>query len=185
MPDPKPTEMRVDARHNRTRILDIAHDLLAVSSDASLNSIAKAAGVGPGTLYRHFPTREALVLAVYRYDIDRHIASVPGLLGERPPLEALTRWFEDLSALIRIKHGLGDALDATTKDTITQETTGPVLGAITLMLKAGEADGTIRAGLDPADVLLLMSCLWRTPDTAEGREQSRRLLGTISRSLRG
>lgn len=184
MPDPKPTAMRVDAQHNRTRILEVAHDLLAASSDASLNSIAKAAGVGPGTLYRHFPNREALVLAVYRHDVQRHVDLAPDLLDEQSPLTALARWFEGLSSLIRIKHGLGDALNATAREEITRETTGPVLGAITLLLAAGEADATIRAGLGPADVLLLMSCLWRTPDTAGGREQSRRLLDIICRGLR-
>jgi AcrR family transcriptional regulator len=183
MPDPKPATMRVDAQHNRARILEVAHDLLAASSDASLNSIAKEAGVGPGTLYRHFPTREALVLAVYRNDVQRLVDSVPELLSQQPPLSALTRWFEGLSSLIRIKHGLGDALDAATKEAINQETYGPVVGAIALMLTAGEADRTIRPGLDPADVLLLMSCLWRTPDTIDGRDQSQRLLDSISRGL--
>jgi AcrR family transcriptional regulator len=183
MPDPKPATMRVDAQQNRARILEVAHDLLAASSDASLNSIAREAGVGPGTLYRHFPNREALVLAVYRHDVQRLIDSAPNLLSQQPPLKALTRWFERLSSYIRLKHGLGDALDAATKDAINQETYGPVVDAIALMLTAGEADGTIRPGLDPADVLLLMGCLWRTPDTADGHDQSQRLLDIISRGL--
>lgn len=183
MSDPGPATMRIDAQQNRARILEVAHDLLAASSDASLNSIAQAAGVGPGTLYRHFPTREALLLALYRHDVQRLVDSVPQLLRAHPPLEALTLWFERLSSYIRLKHGLGDALDASTKEAITNKTYGPVVEAIGVMLQAGQADGTIKPGLDPADVLLLMGCLWRTPDTSAGRSQIRRLLDIITNGL--
>jgi AcrR family transcriptional regulator len=183
MTEPKTTTLRSDAQHTRARILEVAHDLLAVSNDASLNSIAKEAGVGPGTLYRHFPTREALILAVYRHDVQRLVDDAPGLLNEHSPLAALTVWFERLSSYIRLKHGLGDALDAATKEAITDETYGPVVRAIAVMLNAGQADGTIRSGLDPADVLLLMGCLWRTPDTVVGHAQIRRLLDIITRGL--
>jgi AcrR family transcriptional regulator len=183
MPDPKPAAKRVDAQLNRTRILEVAHDLLAESTDASLNSIAKAAGVGPGTLYRHFPNREALVLAVYRHDVQRLVDWVPELLQEQTPLAALTTWFERLASYIRLKHGLGDALGAATKQAINDETYGPVIDAIELMLAAGEADGTIRPRLDPGDVLLLMSGLWRTPETVDGQAQIRRMLDIISRGL--
>jgi AcrR family transcriptional regulator len=183
MPEPKPATMRIDAQHNRTRILEVAHDLLAESSDASLNSIARAAGVGAGTLYRHFPNREALVLAVYRHDVQRLVDSAPALLSEHSPLSALALWFGRLSSYIRLKHGLGDALDAATKQAINDETYGPVLGAIALMLTAGQTDGTIRPGLEPGDVLLLMGSLWRTPETADGQAQVERLLEIVSRGL--
>ena len=183
MPNPKPATMRIDAQQNRAHILEVAHDLLAESNDASLNSIAKAAGVGPGTLYRHFPTRESLILGVYRHDVQHLVDSAPELLKEEPPMSALTLWFERLSSYVRIKHGLGDALDAATREAINNETYGPVVDAIALMLAAGEADGTIRPGLDPADVLLLMGSLWRTPDTAAGQSQIRRLLDIIAHGL--
>lgn len=179
----KPGTMRVDAQHNRARILEVAHDLLAASSDASMNSIAKEAGVGPGTLYRHFPNREALILAVYRHDVQRLVDSAPELLSGQSALSALIRWFERLASYVRLKHGLGDAMDAATKEALTQETYGPVVGVVAVMLAAGEADATIRPGLDPADVLLLMGCLWRTPDTAGGRDQIQRLLDILSRGL--
>ena len=183
MPDPKPATMRIDAQQNRAHILEVAHELLAASNDASLNSIAKEAGVGAGTLYRHFPNREALILAVYRHDVERLVDAAPKLLAERPPLAALTVWFERLSSYIRLKHGLGDALHAATKEAIVDETYAPVVDAIGLMLAAGEADGTIRPGLDPADVLLLMGSLWRTPETTDGQAQIARLLDIISRGL--
>jgi AcrR family transcriptional regulator len=182
MLEPK-APMRANAQRNRARILEVAHDLLAASSDASMNSIAQAAGVGAGTLYRHFPTREALVLAVYRHDVQRLVDSAPELLGQHSALDALTLWFERLASYIRIKHGLGDALDTATREAITDETYGPVIEAITAMLAAGEADGTIRPGLDPADVLLLMGSLWRTPNSTAGRAQIRRLLNIVSHGL--
>jgi AcrR family transcriptional regulator len=184
MPDPEPTPMRADAQQNRERILDVAHDLLAADPGASTNAIAKAAGVGAGTLYRHFPTREALLLAVYRHDVQRLVDAVPDLLAEGPALTALTRWFARLASYIRLKHGLGDALDAATKQAMTDQSYGPVIAAIARMLAAGEADGTIRPGLDPADVLLLMSSIWRTPDETDGNPQEQRLLDSIARALR-
>ncbi len=177
-------KVRADAQRNRERILEIAR--LAFTrhgSAAALDDIARRAGVGPGTLYRHFPNREALILAVYQHDVQRLVDSVPQLLREHPPLTAVALWFERLASYIRLKHGLGDALDAATKQSITDDSYGPVVGAIASMLQAGAADGTIRPGLDPGDVLLLMSCLWRTPETADGRAQLTRLLDQICRSL--
>lgn len=88
----------------------LAHDMPAESPDASLNSIAKRAGVGPGTLYRHFPTREALILEVHRHDVGRLVGSVPDVLAAHAPLDALRQWFTTLAAYVRIKHGLGEAL---------------------------------------------------------------------------
>src|ERR1700744_2203383 len=83
---------RADARANRERLLEVAREALRESSDASLNSIAKRAGVGTGTLYRHFPNREALVFAVYQDDVEKVSARAPGLLAEHPPVEALRSW---------------------------------------------------------------------------------------------
>lgn len=175
---------RSDAQANRARILEVARDLLTSDGDASLNSIAKASGVGPGTLYRHFPTREALVLAVYRAEVQRLVDWAPELVATEPPLTALRRWFERLASQIRLKHGLGDALSAAAKDSVTSETYAPVIGAISLILQAGEADSTIRPSLDPDDVLMLMSSVWRTPLTPAGQRQSSRLLDLVLDSLR-
>ena len=129
-----------------------------------MNSIAKAAGVGPGTLYRHFPNLEALVLAVYRHDVQQLADSAPILLAEHPPLDALRPWFDRLAHYGRIKHGLADVLHAATSDGLAGETYGPVIGAITLLLRACDAAGSIQPGLDPDDVLLLTGFLWRIDD---------------------
>jgi len=176
---------RSDAQQNRARILSVARQALTEDGDASLNSIAKRAEVGPGTLYRHFPNREALVLEVFRAEVQRLVDQVPTLLGSEPPLMALRHWFERLATYITIKRGLGDALTAAAHDSITNETHGPVIGAIGTILRAGEEDGTIQPGLDPDDVLLLMSCVWRVPPGPAGEKQAGRLLDLIIDSLRG
>ena len=137
--------LRADAQQNRDRILEAAREAFAASGDASLNSIAKKAGVGPGTLYRHFPNREALVLAVYRYDLQKLADSAAELLAEHEPPRALRLWFDRLAYYGMSKHGLADVLHAATSDGLAGETYGPVIGAITLLLTACADDGCIRA----------------------------------------
>jgi AcrR family transcriptional regulator len=176
--------MRADAQQNRTRILAVAHDALAQSADASLNSIAKAAGVGAGTLYRHFPTREALVLAVYRYDVDQLVDSVPSLLAAQPPLDALRTWIERLALCVQIKHGLGDALDAATKNEIVRDTYQPVIDAIAELLHACEDVGVVREGVDADDVLLLAGSLWRIEPGPRAEARAGRVLDLLIDGLR-
>jgi AcrR family transcriptional regulator len=173
--------VRSDARENRDRILEVARRALAESGDTSLNQIAQQAGVGPGTLYRHFPKREALVLAVYQLDVDRLVNSASDLLAKMPPLEALRSWTTDLVSYMRIKHGLGDALSPGARQSVTEQTYGPVIAAITQILEAGQADGTVRADADAADFLMLTGALWRAADE-EGRPQ--RMLAVILDGLR-
>lgn len=175
---------RTDARQNRARILEVAAQLLARDGDASLNAVAKQAGVGAGTLYRHFPNREALVLAVYRAEVARLADRAPELLRVAPPLEALRSWFAELAGYIRLKHGLGAALTAANHEAATADTYGPVIIAIGSLLAAGEADGSVRPGLDPDDVLMLMSSVWRVPAGKAGHEQAERLLDLAVDSLR-
>lgn len=95
---------------------------------------AQRAGVGPGTLYRNFPTKEALV--VYQHEVDRLVESVPQLPATRPPLEALRHWTVDLVAAMRKRHGLGDALSSDAHQAIAEHTYGPVIAAITRLLEA-------------------------------------------------
>ncbi|QIQ00909.1 TetR/AcrR family transcriptional regulator [Streptomyces liangshanensis] len=167
---------RSDAVKNRAVILQVAHDALAESPDASLNSIAKRAGVGPGTLYRHFPTREALILEVHRHDTERLVASVPDVLAAHPPLDALRQWFTTLASYVRIKHGLGEALHSAAAQEVVSASWPPVTAAVKQLLTACEQAGEVRPGIDPVDVIMLMSCLWRTPDNAQGAAQAGRLL---------
>lgn len=171
------TVVRSDARENRARILDAARQALAEDGDTSMNQIAQLAGVGPGTLYRNFPNREALVLAVYRLEVDQLAEAVQGLLATLPPREALRRWTTDLISAMRRKHGLGDALSPAGHRAITGQTFGPVIAALTELLDAGKRAGTIRPDADPLDFLQFTGALWRAASGADDRSQ--RMLGVI------
>jgi AcrR family transcriptional regulator len=171
--------VRSDARENRDRILRAARAALAEDGTTSMNQVAQRAGVGAGTLYRNYPTREALVLAVYSDEVGRLVDAVPAQLAGQPPLEALRRWVTDLVAAMRAKHGLGDALSPGARRAVTEQTYGPVLAAVTRLLDAGKADGTIRADADPEDVLALTGALWRATE-----DRSRSMLDLVLAGLR-
>ena len=166
--------VRSDARENRARILAAAREAFTEDGTTSMNQVAQRAGVGPGTLYRNFPTREALVLAVYQDEVARLVDSVADLLASSTPVEALRAWTMELVGAMRKKHGLGDALSPSAHQTITEQTYEPVLAAITQLLDAGKAAGTIRQDADPRDFLQLTGALWRA---AEDRTQP--MLGLI------
>ncbi len=174
---------RADAQRNRSRILDVAYTAFAADPDVSLNAIAKLAGVGPGTLYRHFPTREALLLAVYQEEVEHLVASVDDMLSTSEPLDAFRAWARRLAAHARLKHGLGDALTGAAAQAVIGATWGPVSGAIARLLDAAAAQGDIRNGVDPNDVVLLLSSLWRVPEGEAGLVQADRLLEMIIASL--
>lgn len=142
-----------------------------------MNRVAQRAGVGAGTLYRHFPTREALVMAVYQDEVERILGTVPALLTEMAPLEALRHWTNDLVEAVRRKHGLGDALSSGAHQAITEQTYGPVVAAIKEILDAGKHDGSIRADADPSDFLQLTGALWRAAPGPDDR--SPRMLALI------
>ncbi|MFJ4467065.1 TetR/AcrR family transcriptional regulator [Streptomyces sp. NPDC089424] len=162
----------------------MAHDAFTEDGATSLNTIAKRAGIGPGTLYRHFPTREALILAVYRHDVQRLVDSVPQVLAGHPPLEAFRVWFHTLARYVRLKHGLGEALhNAAVQDSINA-TYEPVTGAVAGLLGACVENGDLRAGLDAADVLLVMGFLWRVAPGEDGAEQADRIMELVIDGLR-
>lgn len=176
--------MRADAEQNRERILEVARTALKASSDASLQSIAKAAGVGQGTLYRHFPSREALLIAVYRHDLDELIDAAPALLEAHAPGEALRQWFERLAAYGRIKHGVAQAVEAATRADLSGAYYGPVIKAITLLLDAGKAAGALREDVDAEDVLQLVGFLWRADFGADREARTRHLLTLVMAGLK-
>ncbi len=176
--------MRADALRNRERILSVAYAAFADDPAVSLNVIAKRASVGAGTLYRHFPTREDLLLAVYRQEVQSLVEAVRGNLDEYPPLEALRAWFLRLADLVRVKHGLGEALQTAAAQDVISETYAPVTAAIGVLLRACERTGDVRPGLEPADVLLLMGFLWRAGPGEAGDQRARRVLDLAIRGLR-
>ncbi|MFZ4896533.1 TetR/AcrR family transcriptional regulator [Plantibacter sp. Mn2098] len=168
--------VRADALRNREHILRVAHDAFAEDGATSLNVIAKRAGVGAGTLYRHFPTREDLILAVYQHDVQRLVDQVGDVLAEHAPLDAFRVWFEKLADYVRLKHGLGEALHTVAAQNIINDTYAPVTAAVGMLLDACVKDGSVRPGLDPADVLLLMGFLWRVGTDDTGRAQAARVM---------
>jgi AcrR family transcriptional regulator len=178
------SRVRADAQRNREHILQVAHDVFAESGATSLNEIAKRAGVGPGTLYRHFPTREALILAVYHRDVQHLVDSVDELLGTHAPLDAFRVWFHTLADYVRVKHGLGEALHSAAFQDAIDETYAPMVTAVAHLIDACAADDSLRSDLDPEDVLLLMGFLWRVTDGPEGKKQARRIMDLVIDGLR-
>jgi AcrR family transcriptional regulator len=177
------SRVRADAQRNREHILQVAHDAFAESGATSLNEIAKRAGVGPGTLYRHFPSREALILAVYRRDVQHLVESVDDLLHTHAPLDAFRVWFHTLADYIRVKHGLGEALHTAAVQDAINDTYVPVVTAVGQLTAACAAEGSLRPDLIPADVILLMGFLWRTADGPQGRKQATRMMELVIEGL--
>ncbi len=175
--------LRADAQANRDRILDVARDALAADPAVSLNSIAKAAEVGAGTLYRHFPSRESLVLGVYRKEIDTLVGLAPMLLAKHPPLQAFRIWCDRLAKFGRMKYGVADIVHAATSDQDLQETYWPMLGAVRKLIDACEGSGDISPGTDPEDFLVLVGLLWRIPPNSAGEARIKRLLALAFRGL--
>jgi AcrR family transcriptional regulator len=172
--NPKPS--RKDALGNRERILTAAREAFAASSGASLTAIARNAGVGIGTLYRHFPSREALIVELYRHDIQHLIDLAPALATSRPPLEALRLWFGEVARYGQLKYGAAEVIHAATSD---EEYYEPFVRAIAVLLDSGAADGSLKKGLDPEDVLLQLSVLWRIDPVRGGEARAARILDLI------
>jgi AcrR family transcriptional regulator len=177
------TSMRSDAEQNRARILEVARTALTASSDTTLNSIAKLAGVGQGTMYRHFPNREALLLAVYRHDVQAVIDAAPALLAVNPPFEALRLWLDRLASYGRIKHSVAEAVEAATRADLSSEYYDQVVAMITLLLDAGKAVDAVRPDVDADEVLLLVGFLWRI-DSLGWEARSRHMLDLVMDGLR-
>jgi AcrR family transcriptional regulator len=179
--------LRADARRNRERLLEVAVRALSLDGpDVPLETIAKEAGVGIGTLYRHFPTREALIDAAYRNELDRLADSVDELLTALPPDAALRAWMDRFADYLATKRGLGDALRALiasggdpfahSRDRLTV--------AIETLLAAGSSAGTVRADVSPQDVLVSLSGLSLATSERGDRAQAGRLLDLLMDALR-
>jgi AcrR family transcriptional regulator len=176
---------RADAALNREAILAAALGALTESPDASLNAIAKRAGVANATLYRHFPTRESLILAVYQLEVSQVVAEADVLLGRRAPVEALSEWVERLAQYAMTKHGLAEALRAATSpDPLFTETYEAIVGALARLLLAAQEAGQIRRDLDPNDVILALAGLWEIDPRGDWRAQAQRLFSIVFTGLR-
>lgn len=175
---------REASSQKRAAILTAARELFAETQAVSLNEVAKRAGVGAGTLYRHFPTREHLVLAVYEHELAALLASVDDVLAAQPTAwDAFVTWFETLAEDTRLKHGLGEVLYTAQVQEMIAASYAPVTAAVAKLLEACVAEGSVRPDARPDDVLLLMGFLWRVPGTGTGLAQGHRLTDLVQRGI--
>lgn len=185
MPATRP--LRVDAQRNRDRLLDAAVRAFSQEGpDVTLDAIAKDAAVGIGTLYRHFPTREALVEAAYRNELARLCDAVPDLLQTMPPDEAMRTWMDRFVDYMTTKRGMADALRAliASGGNPYAQSRDRLTAAITTLLQAGAAAGTVRSDIEPGDVLVSLSGVSLAAGEPAQREQARRLLDLLMDGLR-
>jgi AcrR family transcriptional regulator len=169
---------RSDARRNRDAILAAALEALTESPDASLNAIAKRAGVANATLYRHFPTRADLVLATYEREVGRLVDAADVLLRKQAPIDALQSWVEQLAGYAVTKHGLADALRKATSpgnDLTSTATYDAIVGALDRLLQANISAGNLRPDLDAEDVILALAGLWQLDPASEWKRQAQRI----------
>lgn len=179
--------LRADARRNRDRLLAVAAEALLADVEVPLESVAERAGVGIGTLYRHFPNRDALVEAVYRHEVEDLCDAAPDLLAAGgPAVDALREWMGRFVRYAATKRGLGAALRAAVGSDapLFAETRQRILGALSTLLDACRAEGSVRADADADDVMRAMWGVWLVPDGPEWDAQVRRLLDLVVNGLR-
>lgn len=174
---------RSDVARNRAAIVEAARQLIAEPGELRLSAVAKRAGVGQGTLYRHFATRDELVRALYDEEIDELVVLANALLEKHAPDDALERWFTQLAAYARVKLGVMDAVGASMWQDISAQTLGKLGEALTALLKAGREQGVLRDDVDPRDVILLSWFLAHVQDD-EWADRTPRLLDVLLRGLR-
>jgi AcrR family transcriptional regulator len=179
--------LRADAQRNRDRLLEVAVRAFSRDGpDAKLDAIAKEAGVGAGTLYRHFPTRGALIDAAYRNELALLCDSAPDLLRDLPPDKALRAWMDRFIDYMTAKRGMSEALRAliASGGDPFSESRDRLTTAVTTLLRAGAADGTLRTDVEPDDVLVSLSGISLATAGTERREQAGRLLDLLMDGLR-
>lgn len=179
--------LRADAQRNRERLLAAAMQAFAVEGEeVALESVAARAGVGIGTLYRHFPNRDALVVAAYQNEVDELCAAAADLLASVPADEALRAWADRFADYIATKRAMGNALRsaAASDSPLFANTREQILGALRLLLTAGVGDGTLRADVAPSDVIRVINGIWYLPDGPEWRDSVGRMLDLVIDGLR-
>jgi AcrR family transcriptional regulator len=178
--------VRADARRNVEALLHAAMATFTdLGVDAPMREIAARAGVGVGTLYRHFPQRSDLIKAIIRQEVDACVAAGAALADAYAPGEALCLWMQRLTDFVATKRGLGPALHS--GDPAFQALPDYVLGQLTPVLRglldAAAAAGAIRAGVDPGE-LLLAGLQLATPASTGDPAQARRMIALLVDGLR-
>jgi AcrR family transcriptional regulator len=179
---------RADAERNRNRLLDVARAAFASGQEpVTLDQIAKEAGVGIGTLYRHFPTREALVEALYRKELAELCASAEDLLKADAPAAALRAWMDRFADYVAAKREMADALRAVlAAGTVTvPQARAELTTAVKTILDAGAATGELRADVRPEDVVAMIVGAFTATSLAGGQEQLERMLDLLMDAIRG
>lgn len=178
--------VRADAQRNIDALLESAMAVFAASGvDAPVREIAEKAGVGVGTLYRHFPQRSDLVVAVFRHEVDACADAAPGMASEHEPGEALVLWMQRYVDLIAAKRGLAAALHSGNPafDTLPayfMQRLRPTLGSL---LEAAEAAGEVRAGVEAEDLLRAVASLCMM-DCGGGTAYAGRMVALLVDGLR-
>jgi AcrR family transcriptional regulator len=180
--------LRADAQRNRDKILTTAMRVFAEGGlNAHYERIAKEAGVGTGTLYRNFPTRELLIEAAYRNEVARLCNAGADLLATMPPREALRAWMGRFLDFATAKRGMADALRAVVASggDPNGNTRDMMLETLASLRQAGVEAGTIRADISATDILASLTGIALASGKPEHREQAERLLDLTLDGLSG
>lgn len=178
---------RSDAQRNRDRILEVAKAAFARSgANTSLDDIAKQAEVGAGTLYRHFPTRDTLIEAVYHTEVGKLAAAQRELSAKLPPIEALRAWMMLFIDYIAAKHIIASALNSVVggPSRLYDSSRVHVAGAIDALVKAAIKSGDIHKDLEPFDLLRALIGVSNITTGPDWQESARRLVDILIKGSR-
>ena len=173
---------RTDAQQNRARILEVAKQAFSQSgANASLDEIAREAKVGPGTLYRHFPTREELLEAVYRTEVEKLAAAEQKLADTLPPVEALRAWMLLFIDYIAAKQIIAPVLNVLIGDPkkVFEASYGRIWEAIRRLVKRAIKSGDIRKDMDPIDLLRALIGVAHVSTSPDWQQSARRLVDIL------
>ncbi len=179
--------MRVDARRNHDRLVtEAAAAFFERGIDVPLEEIARRSDVGIGTLYRHFPTRDALIEAVYRHEVELLCESADELATECPPGEALEEWLQRFVAYVATKRGMAAALKSVVgaDSELFAESHRRVTAAVTGLVDAGVRASAIRDDVEPMDLLRAVSGICLATDREDWRDHARRLVALLMDGMR-
>jgi len=179
--------LRADARRNRDKLIEAAAPAFAeFGVEASLEEIARRAGVGIGTLYRHFPTREHLVEVVYRREVELLIAAADDLLSRKRPDIALEEWMQRFVDYIATKRGMAESLRLlqASNSQLFAAASGLMPKALQRLVEAAASGGYIRKDVDSSDVLYALFGIYGAPQSPDWRERSRRIVRLLMDGLR-
>jgi AcrR family transcriptional regulator len=198
----RPRPLRADAERNRARLLDAARAAFAAASSGTsgasgasgasgsatvaLEQIARDSGVGIGTLYRHFPTREALVEALYRKELDDLCASAADLLATHAPEQALRAWMDRFADYVAAKREMADALRAVfaAGSVTVSQARSQLTDAVRTILDAGILAGTLRHDVRPEDIVATIVGMFTATSLDGGHEQLERMFDLLMNAVR-